>query len=147
MENNSLWLSITIRLPELLQVHSCILDKGPIRLWSLSSELKLVLACWELTVSCQGRKINFGNDMWYLHYSFSQSIILSIFNKPRVSVYSNRQEATHHHVTQLWSVVWVYIVQSRHPSDEMIVGNHAWLLDCCLMGFDTVKNIAHTSGI
>lgn len=73
------WLSVTIRLPKLLQVRSCILDKGPIQLWAVSSELKLVLACWELTMSCRERKTNFGNDMWYLDYSFLQFIILSIF--------------------------------------------------------------------
>lgn len=76
-------LPVIIRHPNLLQVRSCILDKGPIQILTVSSELKLVLACWEPTVSCCERKTNIGNDMWYLDCSTLQSVILSIFIKSK----------------------------------------------------------------
>lgn len=81
MGKNYQWLPMMIRLPKLLQVQSCILDEGPIQLCTVSSELKLVLARWELTMSCWERKADFGNDMWYQDYSFLQFVILSNLTK------------------------------------------------------------------
>ena len=92
--------SVMIRLPKHLQVRSCILDTGPIQLWAVSTELKLVLACWELTVSCWERKTNFGNDMWYLDYLFLQFIILSIFFNQKVSRGAGRLVSSH--------ILWLY---------------------------------------